>query len=129
MPTLVKQPTLGDLLKFELAASFNREVVTLKGGRLYPLGSVLGRITASGQYRLAPAAAVTGDEGAEAALAVLIEEVDATAGAAQGLVLARGPAILSKSALVYDASVDTAPERALKQADLARLGLVPRDTA
>jgi hypothetical protein len=103
--------------------------VTLKGGTNYPLGAVLGRITASGVYRLSPAATVTGDEGAETAVAVLIEAVDATAGNRSGLVVARGPAIVSKGALVFDPSVDQPAEIAAKHAQLSAAGIVPRDTA
>ena len=49
MTTLTMSPTLGDLLKFELNASYNRETVTLKSGTSYALGAVLGKITASGK--------------------------------------------------------------------------------
>jgi hypothetical protein len=129
MPVLVMAPTLGDLLKYELNGNYSREVVTLKGGTNYPLGAVLGRITASGIHRLSPAATVTGDEGAETAVAVLIEAVDATAGNRSGLVVARGPAIVSKGALVFDPSVDQPAEIATKHAQLSAAGIVPRDTA
>lgn len=129
MPILTMSPTLGDLLKYELSANYCRETVTLKAGTSYALGAVLGRITASAKYRLSPAAAVVGDEGAETAVAVLIEAVDATGGDATGLVVARGPVILSKAALVFDPSVDQAAEILAKEAELAQAGLVPRDTA
>lgn len=129
MPVLTKPPTLGDLLKFELNGNYCRETITLKGGADYPLGAVLGKITASGKYRLSPAAQVVGDEGAETAVAVLIEAVDATAGDKIGLVVARGPAIVSKAALVFDASVDQAAEKDAKHAQLATAGVVPRETA
>lgn len=129
MTVLTMSPTLGDLLKYELNASYCREAVTLKAGTNYALGSVLGKITASGKYRLAPAAEVTGDEGAEIAAAVLIEAVDATAGDRTGLVVARGPAIVSKAALVFDASVDQPAEVAAKHTELSSAGIVPRDTA
>ena len=129
MPVLTKDPTLGDLLKYELNGNYTREVVTLKGGTTYPLGAVLGKITASGIHRLSPAATVTGDEGAEIAVAVLIEAVDAMAGDRDGLVVARGPAIVSKAALVFDASVDQPAEIAAKHAELSAAGVVPRDTA
>jgi hypothetical protein len=122
------QPTLGDLLKFECNPSYCRETVTLKGGTVYPLGAVLGRMTASGHYRLSPAAVMAGDEGAEMATAVLLEAVDATAGDMVALVAARGPVLLSNAALVFDASVDQAAERAAKIAQLAILGLVTRAT-
>lgn len=129
MPTLVMAPTLGDLLKFELNANYCRETVTLKAGTNYALGSVLGKITASGKYRLSPAAQVAGDEGAETAVAVLLEAVDATAGDKIGLIAARGPAIVSKAALVFDASVDQAAEKDTKHVQLAAAGVVPRDSA
>jgi len=129
MPVLVMAPTLGDLLKYELNGNYTREVVTLKGGTNYPLGAVLGKITASGIYRLSPAATVTGDEGAETALAVLIAAVDAMAGDRDGLVVARGPAIVSKGALVFDPSVDQPAEILAKHAELSAAGVVPRDTA
>jgi hypothetical protein len=129
MPVLTKPPTLGDLLKFELNGNYCRETIALKGGTDYPLGAVLGKITASGKYRLSPAAQVVGDEGAETAVAVLIEAVDATAGDKIGLVVARGPAIVARAALVFDASVDQAAEKDAKHAQLAAAGIVPRDTA
>ncbi len=128
MPTLTMAPTLGDLLKYELNGNYSRETVTLKSGTNYALGSVLGKITASKKYRLSPAAEVAGDEGAEEAVAILIEAVDATATDKQGLVVARGPIILSKAALVFDASVDDATKIAAKHAELSAAGLVPRET-
>lgn len=128
MPTLTKGPTLGDLLKYELNGSYNRETITLKAGTDYPLGAVLGKITASGKYRFSPAAQVVGDEGAETASAVLIEAVDATAGDKVGMIVARGPIIVSKNALVFDASVDQPAEKTAKQAQLAAVGIVPRIT-
>jgi hypothetical protein len=129
MPVLTMVPTLGDLLKYELNGNYTREVVTLKSGTNYALGSVLGMIAASGKYRLSPAAEVTGDEGAEDAVAVLIETVDATGGDQTGLIVARGPVILAKAALVFDASVDDAAKTAAKHAELSAAGLIPRETA
>ena len=129
MPTLTMAPTLGDLLKYELNGNYSRETVTLKAGTNYALGSVLGKITATEKYRLSPAAQVAGDEGAETAIAVLLEAVDATAADKTGLVIARGPAIVSKASLVYDASVDDDTKKGAKQAELSAAGIVPRDTA
>ena len=129
MPTLTMAPTLGDLIKYELNGNYSRETVTLIAGTNYALGSVLGKITASGKYRLSPAAEVEGDEGAETAVAVLLEAVDATAADKTALVVARGPVILSEAALVFDASVDDATKTAAKHAELSAVGLVPRETA
>jgi hypothetical protein len=122
-------PTLGDILKYELNANYCREIIALKAGTRYPLGSVLGKITASDKYRLSPATQVAGDEGAETALAVLLEAVDASLGEKTGLVVARGPAIVSKAVLAFDASVDLPAEKMAKHAQLASAGIVPRDPA
>ena len=129
MTVLTMAPTLGDLLKYELNGNFSRETVTLKAGTAYALGSVLGKITASGKYRLSPAAEVVGDEGADIASAVLLGAVDATGGDKIGLVAARGPTIVSKAALVFDASVDQPAERTTKYGQLAAAGIVARETA
>jgi hypothetical protein len=129
MPVLVAPPTLGDHLKYELNGNYTRETVTLKSGTSYALGSVLGKITASGKYRLAPAAEVAGDEGAEVARAVLLEAVDATEADATGLIAARGPLIVSEAALVLDETVDDATKEAAKKAELAAAGIIVRATA
>jgi hypothetical protein len=129
MPVLTKDPTLGDLLKYELNGNYNREVVTLKSGTNYQLGSVLGRITSSGIYRLSPDTQVPADAGAETAVAVLLEAVDATGGNAKGVVVRRGPAIVSKDALVFDTTVNNQTKIAAKHSQLIDVGIVPRDTA
>ena len=129
MPTLTMAPTLGDLLKYELNGNYTRETVTLKAGTNYALAPCSARSPRPSKYRLSPAAQVVGDEGAETAVAVLLEAVDATAADKTGLVIARGPAIVSKAALVFDASVDDDTKKAAKHAELSAAGIVPRDAA
>jgi hypothetical protein len=125
--TVLHQPaTTGDVLKYEVNPNFNRETVTLLEGTNYPVGAVLGRITASGKYKLATSG---GSDGAQTASAVLLYTVNASATDAIGVVIARGPAIVSKAALVFDATVDDAPKTATKHGQLAALGIIPRDTA
>jgi hypothetical protein len=124
MSMLTQPPTMGDVLKYELNPNFTRETVTLLAGTNYPVGAVLGRITASGKMKLSTA---TGSDGAQNAAAVLLYAVDATAADATGIVVMRGPAIVSKVALVFDASVDDAAKTAAKQAQLTALGIIPRD--
>jgi hypothetical protein len=94
---------MGDVLKYEVNPNYTREVITLLQGMPYPVGSVLGQITASGKYALSPD---TGADGSETAAAVLLYAVDATAADAVGIVLVRGPAIVSRAALAYDAAID-----------------------
>ena len=126
MSVLTQPPTMGDVLKYELNPNYTRETVTLLAGTSYPVGAVLGRITASGKMKLSTA---TGTDGAQNATAVLLYDVDATAADATGIVVVRGPAIVSKAALVFDASVDDAAKTAAKHAQLAALGIITRDTA
>ena len=126
MSVLTQPPTMGDVLKYELNPNFTRETVTLLAGTNYPVGAVLGRITASGKMKLSTA---TGTDGAQNAAAVLLYDVDATAADATGIVLVRGPAIVSKAALVFDASVDDAAKTAAKHVQVTALGIIPRDAA
>jgi hypothetical protein len=117
---------MGDLLKYELNPNFTRETITLLAGSAYPVGAVLGRITASGKYKLATSG---GTDGAQTAAAVLLYAADATSADTAGLVIVRGPAIVSKAALVFDATVDDAAKIATKHGQLAALGIIPRETA
>ena len=125
--TVLHQPdTMGDILKYEVNPNYTREEVTLLQGMPYPVGSVLGRITASGKYKLATSG---GSDGAQTATAVLLYAVDATLADATGIVLARGPAIVSRAALAYDATVDDAGKITTKIGQLAAAGIIARNTA
>jgi hypothetical protein len=126
MTVLTQPPTMGDVLKYEVNPNYTRETVPLLAGTAYPVGSVLGRITASGKYKLATSG---GADGAQSAAAVLLYAVDATLADAVGIVVVRGPAIVSRAALAYDASVDDAAKITTKISQLAALGVIVRDTA
>ena len=126
MTVLTQPPTMGDVLKYELNPNFTRETVTLLAGTAYPVGAVLGRITANGKYKLATSG---GSDGAQTAAAVLLYAVDATTADATAIILARGPSIVSKAALVFDATIDDAAKIATKHGQLAALGIIPRETA
>jgi head decoration protein D len=126
MPVFTQPPSTGDLLKYEDNANYTRETVILLAGTDYAIGSVLGIVTASGKYTLSPDTGATGEEVANA---VLLEAIDATSADAIGLILARGPAIVSKAQLVFDASVSTAVKITAKENQLVAAGIVPRDAA
>ncbi|MFN3616041.1 MAG: head decoration protein [Rubrimonas sp.] len=124
MPVLTEPPSMGDVLKYEVNPNYTREVVTLLAGMSYPVGAVLGRITASGKYKLATSG---GTDGAQTATAVLLYGVDATLADATGIVVARGPAIVSRAGLAYDATVDDTAKITTKIGQLAAAGIVARD--
>lgn len=126
---LISPATRGDLIKRESDPDYTRETVTLKAGATYPLGAVLGRITATGVYAFSPAASTTGIEGAEIANAVLIHPVAASDTDTHAVVLARGQVIVSDRALVFDTSVADATAQSLKHQQLAAHGIVVRAAA
>ncbi len=122
MPVFIAPAVLGDLLKREYDRDYCREEVVLQdraGG--YPLGAVLGKVTASGEYAFSDA---TGSTGAEAACAVLLEA--APPGKKTGLVAARGPVIVSDAALVFDPSVNSDELKQQKHQQLTAYGIVVR---
>lgn len=126
---LISPATLGDLVKRESDPDYTRESVTLKASTAYPLGAVLGRITADGKYTFSPAASTTGTEGAEIACAVLLHAVPASDTDTQAVVLARGQVIVADRALAFDATVADAAAQSLKHQQLAAHGIVVRPVA
>ena len=126
MSVLTQPPTMGDLLKYEVNPNYTRETATLLAGTAYPIGAVLGRITASGKYKLATSG---GADGAQTAAGVLLYAVDATGADATGIILARGPAIVSRAVLSFDATVDDAAKITTKLGQLVSLGIAARNTA
>jgi hypothetical protein len=124
MPVLTEQPSMGDVLKYEVNPNYTRETVTVLAGMPYPVGSVLGQITASGKYKLATSG---GTDGAQTATAVLLYAVDATLADATGIVVARGPSIVSRAGLAYDGTVDDGTKISAKIAQLAAVNIIARD--
>ena len=126
MPVLTQPPSTGDVLKYEANPNYTRETVTLLMGLPYPVGAVLGKITASGKYKLATSG---GTDGAQTASAVLLYPVDATLADAVGIVVARGPSIISRAGLAYDVTVDDGAKITTKLGQLAAVGIIARDGA
>lgn len=126
MAPLTQLASMGDVLKYELNPNYTREEVTLLAGSSYPVGSVLGRITASGKYKLSTNA---GTDGAESVAGVLLYAVDATLADATGIVIVRGPAIVSRAELAYDGSVNDSGKIGTKLGQLAALGIIARTSA
>ncbi len=126
MTVLTQLPSTGDVLKYEVNPNYTRDTITLLAGMAYPVGSVLGRITLSGKYALASDG---GTDGAQIAAAVLLYPVDATLADAVGIVVIRGPAIVSRAGLAYDATVNAAAKITTKITELAALGIIARDAA
>lgn len=104
---------LSNLLKAELWAEygFAREVVTVNeaAAKTYAVGTVLGKVTADGKYKIAVQSAADGSQ--NAAAIVLEDKSIAAATDTKLVVLVKGPAVISKNALVLDASFDLQAEK------------------
>jgi hypothetical protein len=124
MPVLTEPTSMGDVLKYEVNPNYTREVVTLLIGTSFPSGAVLGRITVNGKYTLSPA---TGADGSQVAVAVLLYPVNTALADAVGIVVTRGPSIVSRAGLAYEATVNDATKIAAKIAQLAAVGIIARD--
>jgi hypothetical protein len=122
MPTMPDQQS--SCIKWEEEGGYSRKDVTIVTGQNLARNTVLGRITASGNFTAwAPAAA----DGSQNAAGILLDPVNATAGAQPGVAVVR-EAKFSRGNLVF-AGTPTAPQQAAAIAALEALGVVPRATA
>lgn len=118
--------------EYEPSLAYCREVVVVNEAAeaSYAPGTVLGKVTASGKYKISKADATDGSEVAAAVVLAegsLGESKEFTVAATTDtdvLVLVRGPAILSKDALILDATINTTPEKQAVYDALAALGIV-----
>lgn len=117
--------------EYEPSLSYCREVVTVNevAAVTYKVGAVLGKVTATGKYKLVEATAADGSQNAAAVVIadVLGNSNDMAIPAATDtkvLVLARGPVIVADAPLQFGASVDTAGEKQTAYDQLKALGIL-----
>ena len=122
MPEIKQGLNLGDLLKYEAPNLYSRERVTVAAGQVLALGTVLGEVTASGELTALDPAAV---DGSEVAVGVLLQAIDASAGARNDGLMAARHAILADHALAWPAAIAPA-EQAAAIAQLKARGLLIR---
>lgn len=119
---------LSNVVKQELwpESGYTRAVVTYNGtaATLVP-GTVLGKVTADGKYKISVQTATDGTEVADAI--VMVDTTAAVNTDTKVLVLIKGPAIVSKAGLVLDATHNTAPELAAIYAALEAKGIACND--
>ena len=110
----------------EAAGARSRNTATIASGSgVVAAGTVLGKITASGEYAPSPDVSVPGLEGAETATAILGYGVDATNQAVEVAVIDRD-AEVKQPMLSFDASVDDQPKTDTKIAQLNAVGIRAR---
>lgn len=107
----------------EAAGRRSRSIVTIANGAgKLAAGTVLGKVTATGEYVPSPAAEVVGKEGAETAVAILAYGVDATDQAVEVTAIDRD-AEAKLPMLSFDASVDDQAKTDAKVAQLNAVGI------
>lgn len=111
---------LSNVLKKELFPEdgYCRLVVTVNeaAAKSYVPGTVLGKVTADGKYKIA---VQTASDGSQVADAIVIGEHTIAANTdTKVLVLVKGPAIVSKAGLVLDATYNLDAEKAAVYAAL-----------
>ena len=127
MAFVTEPPRLSGVLKLEEDPSYCREEVTVLAGsgsdRELVIGTVLGRITASGTV---VGLNLAGSDGSQTVYGVLLTTTTAPDGVdATGTALVRGPAIVADTGLIYPAGA-TAPQKATLNSALIALGIVVR---
>lgn len=127
-PFATEAKRLSNVLKNELwpETGYCRAVVTVNDAAqtLVP-GTVLGKVTASGKYKVAVQTAVDGSQTADA---IVMGEVDLPATTdTKVLVLIKGPAHVSKLGLVLDASYNLQAEKDAVYAALEAKGIAVND--
>ena len=122
---------LGAVLQYEDHPEYGhcRDVVVANEAviKTYVIGTVLGKVTATGKYKILEATAV---DGSQNFAGIYIGKPDgdnkqsiAATTDTSVVVLFRGPAGVGKANLVFGASVDTAPELAAVYAQMEAVGI------
>ena len=113
--------------EYEPSLGFCRNVVTVNEAAAsdYVIGTVLGKITASGKYVVAKE---TATDGSKVPAAVVLENKSIAATTdTKVLAAVRGQMILSKAEVVLDATYDNAAKKSAAIAALEALGILVND--
>lgn len=121
------KPKIGNLVKHEYGREhgYCREIVTVNeaAAESYSIGSLVGKVTADGKYKLVDPSAV---DGSQVVAGVIIENKDIPATTdTEVIVMVRGNAILGENALVFDKTF-TDPQKAAAKAEIEALNILVR---
>lgn len=126
MTTFTEGRHAGEFIHSEAEAGRSRDNVIIPAGTgVVEPGTVLGKVTASGKFVPSTATSVTETAGAQTALAVSINRVDATSADVKAAVISRA-AQVKGFALKYDPSVNDPAKVAAKVAQLVAAGIIVR---
>lgn len=115
-----------DVLKSEFGGISREAVTILSGEGVLAIGTVLAKVTASGKY---VAHVNGGSGGTEVAVAVLIDNVDATSADVTRAIVIHRLAEVIRTGLVWDASVDSDAKKLAAVNQLAANMIIVREAA
>lgn len=119
-----QNPLFSNVVKAELfpEVAYCRAVVTVNDvAATLKVGTILGKVTATGKYK---AAVETADDGSKVADAIVIQEVTVPATTDTAVVvLLKGPAAVSKSGLIFGATYDNDAKKNALYAALEAKGI------
>jgi hypothetical protein len=121
LSNVIKQELFPETGYCRLAVTYNGTAATLVPG------TVLGKVTTGGKYKIAVQTATDGSEVADAI--VMVEQTVAGSTDTKVLCLVKGPAIVSKAGLILDATYNTDAELAAVYAALEAKGINCNDAA
>jgi hypothetical protein len=108
MPTVSQPKNLGDLLKYEAPNLYSRDQDTVAAAQNLPLGTVVGRETATAKLKALDPSAT---DGTETAVGVLGNDVDATLIDREDAILIARHAIVARGALIWPTGITHCAER------------------
>ncbi|KZE29565.1 head decoration protein [Crenobacter luteus] len=124
MPSVSQPKNLGDLLKYEAPNLYSRDQDTVAAAQNLPLGTVVGRETATAKLKAIDPSAT---DGTEIAVGVLGNDIDATLIDREDAILIARHAIVARSVLVWPTGI-TAAQKAAAVAQLEVRGILVRDS-
>ncbi|MGE4268234.1 MAG: head decoration protein [Deferribacterales bacterium] len=92
----IRRETFEDVQLISGRFPYHSHVVTVESGQNLSRGAVLGKVTASGKYKLSASAAT---DGSQTAVVILAEDVDATSADTDAIVLITASVVAD--ALIY----------------------------
>jgi hypothetical protein len=114
--------------EYNPSTKYCRELVTVNeaAAKTYTVGMVLGKVTATGKYKISVQSASDGSQNPVAIVVRDSQDIAATTDT-KIPVIARGPVIVSKAGLVLDATFNDATKKAAAYASLQTVGILAND--
>lgn len=119
MTTLTEGKTPGDWLMFEEDSRYSRDLKTIASGAKYSSGTVLGEISANEKLTACDPAAA---DGSEVAVAILLNDVDASAADVQAVVIS-SHARVRRLGLTFAEGISNQAQRDAAMAQLSARGI------